>query len=254
MLRQIRKYVIPAVLGTFAAVPAVAVPFTFAPTGASPQLAGGTFTADTIQYTNNVFSVVQSDTSFVSHRVDPVIGFTLNGSPVTPSGFGSTYGLYFDITDIGFSTPTSLTFTSSVIRLKADPGAQNGAVTSTTGGISFANSGATGAGDDIVLATGTMISGLVGLDVLTGTRTTHFVEPFLPLSEEGGFFVSATGLMDFFNTAGPSVLTTTPGPGGTLVQVLNGGVGAAEFVPEPASLVLLFSAIGGLFVTRRRHS
>jgi hypothetical protein len=230
------------------------VPFTFAPNAATPALGGSSFPADTILYTNNVFSVVQPDTSFVSHRIDPVAGFSLGGNSVMPSGFGSAYGLYFDITDTGFSTPTSLTFASSTVTLKADPGNHNGAVTSTTGGISFANIGVNGAADDIALASGTMISGVAGLIPATGARTTHFVETFVPSLTEVGFFASSTGLMDFLNTTNPGLLVNTPGANGTLTQTINGASGTAQFVPEPASLVMLCSAVGVLFAARGRRA
>ncbi len=234
--------------------PAAAVPFTFAPDGATPALGGSSFTADAIQYTNNLRSVVQSDSSFVSHRVDPITGFTLAGNPVVPAGFGSSYGLYFDIIDTGFSTPTSLTFLSSTIALKADPGNQNGAVTSTSAGISFANTGTNGTADDITLATGIMISGVAGLIPATGQRITHFFETFVPSPGQAGFFASSTGLMEFVNILNPGLLINTPGPDGTIIQSFNGGVGTAQFVPEPGSIVLLCSAVGGLFVARRRRT
>ena len=243
-------------LGTIMAFwsPVEATPFTFAPGAANPALGGGTFTADTMLYTNNVFAVLQSNTSFVAHRIDPITGFSLNGNPVVPANFGSAYGLYFDIIDTGFSTPSSLAFTSSTVIFKADPGNQNGALTSTTSGISFANLGANGTADDIVLATATMLSGVAGLNPVTGVRTTHFQETFSPAAGEGGFFVSSTDLLDFLNTTNPGQLINTPGPNGTIIQTINGGSGAAQFVPEPASLILLCSAIGGLAMVHRRHS
>ena len=55
---------------------------------------------DAVQYQNNVFSTVQPDGTFVSHRLDPVTGFTLNGDCVVPAGFGTSYGLYFDISTV----------------------------------------------------------------------------------------------------------------------------------------------------------
>ena len=188
---------------------------------------------DSVQYQNNVFSTVQPDTTFVSHRIDPITGFSLNGNDVVPDGFGTNYGLYFDITDTGNSTPTSLSFSSSTFKLMYDPGNQNGAVTSTVNGIAFANTGANGAADDIELGSSTFVSGVAGLDPATGNRTTHFVENFVP-SDQGGLspFVHSPAVFDFLNTGPASLLVNTPQPNGTLVQTLNGGTGVAKSVPE----------------------
>jgi hypothetical protein len=189
---------------------------------------------DTVLYQNNLFSTVQADTSFVSHRIDPITGFTLNGKTVVPDGFGSKYGLYFDITDIGNSTPTSLTFNSSSFKLMYDPGNQDGAVTSTVNGISFANTGPTGAADDIVLGTGTFVSGVAGIDPATGNRTTHFVENFVPSPDAAKFspFVDSPAVFDSLNTGPASLLVNNIQPNGTNLQTLNGGTGVAKSVPE----------------------
>ena len=53
-------------------------------------------------------------------------------------------------------------------------------MTSTPDGISFANTEATGTQDDIVLGTGTMISGVATIDPATQARTTHFVATYTP--------------------------------------------------------------------------
>lgn len=189
---------------------------------------------DAVQYTNNVFSVVQPDGTFVAHRIDPVTGFSLSGSPVVPPGFGPAYSLYFDITDTGVSTPTSLSFTSSTFRLMLDPGNHDGAVTSTVNGVTFANTGSSGAADDIVLGTGSMASGVAAFDPSTGIRTTHFVENFVPTP--GGSplspLLNSAAVFDFLNTTPAGGLVNTPGANGTIIQTINAGTGIARSSPD----------------------
>jgi hypothetical protein len=188
---------------------------------------------DTVQYTNNVFSIVQPDGTFQAHRIDPVTGFVLSANPVIPAGFGTTYGLYFDITDTGTIGPGGQTFSSSTFKLMLDPGNQDGAVTATPDGIGFANTGTTGTQDDIVLGTGTMISGVATIDPTTQARSTHFVDSYTP----GDFnalspILSAPATFNFLNNTGASPLVATPGPNGTTIQTINGGEGAVTSVPE----------------------
>jgi hypothetical protein len=143
--------------------------------------------------------------------------------------------------------------------LKADPGNLDGAALATPGGIGFANGGATGAADDITLGTGAMVTGSASLDPATGVRTTLFVDTFASAPGEAGFFLapvfgSAT-FLDFLATTNPGLLQMTPGPGGTVIQTINGSTGVAQFVPEPGSIVLLGIGLLGLvpFVRRSRR-
>jgi hypothetical protein len=199
--------------------------------GGTAKISAPSFNA--VQYQNNLFSIVQPDSTFVSHRIDPITGFTLNGKGVVPDGFGTSYGLYFDITDTGNSTPTSLSFTSSTFKLMYDPENQNGAVTATSNGIGFDNTGANGAADDIELGSGTFVSGVAGVDPSTGFRTTHFVENFVPIDQAGlSPFVNSPAMFDFLNS-GSAVVVNTPQSDGTIVQTFNGASdGVATSVPE----------------------
>jgi hypothetical protein len=206
---------------------------------------------DSVQYQNNLFSTIQADGTYLAHRIDPVTGMTLNGALVTPPGFGTAYGLYFDIADTGVSTPTSLTFASSSFKLMYDPGNQDGAVTSTVNGISFADTGPNGAADDIVLGTGTMVSGVPSLNPATGIRTTHFVENFVPTAGLAALspFVSSPAVFDLVNSGAASLLVNNPGPNGTVLQTINGGTGVAKSAPAiGAGDTILVPNIGsGLF-------
>ena len=246
-------------IGLLAALasPADAATFTFAPSAAVPTLGGGTFSADTIYYTNSLYAVVQPDTTFVAHRIMDITGFSLNGITVNPIGFGSSYGLYIDDTDLGLSTPTSLRYTGGSIRILADPGNNNGAVTLSNSGIGFANGGPTGTADDVLLASGVELSGTASLDLAAGTRTTRLTDTYAAVASESGFFVApeSLGFIQFVNVSGIVALVNTPGQNGTTIQTFAGATGSAQFVPEPSSAGLLgIAALGLLWRTRRRSA
>jgi hypothetical protein len=134
-----------------------------------------------------------------------------------------------------------------------DPGNQNGVVTSTPNGIAFPNKGANGAADDIELGSGTFVSGVGGVDPATGSRTTHFVENFVPTDHvDLSPFVHSPATFDFLNNTGSSVLVNTPQPDGTIAQSLNGGSGVATSVPEigEGTTVLVPNILSGFFHPR----
>src|SRR5437868_2894827 len=82
---------------------AAAGPFTWDPSQANPPLsaAGSAFTADTINVSTYLHAIHPPDGSFVLDQLLNVVGFQLNGQPVTAPGFGSTYGLYFRLNSTG---------------------------------------------------------------------------------------------------------------------------------------------------------
>ena len=157
--------------------------FTWDPEAAG--LTGRAFTADTISFTGYLTDVSQPDGTHVANRIEVFTGFSLHGKPVTPEGFGSDYGLYFHAVDkgIGGPPPNILDFKSVEVELKADPGNHNGPVISDASGTGFTNTGPTGEADDIVLAHGSLVSGMLFLD-LTPTPPTlkgDQVGTFIPM-------------------------------------------------------------------------
>jgi hypothetical protein len=138
----------------------------------------------------------------------------------------------------------------------ADPGNQDATPSATlSGGLAFANTGPTGAADDVTLATGTVISGSFGIQS-NGQPGTHFVETFEPTSSQAAAFLDPIGpyvqIEEFlFNTATSRVAGTLSN-GDTYVLV-NGGFGTEDLqVPEPPSLLLLGGGLLFLGLAWRR--
>jgi hypothetical protein len=237
---------------------ASAVPFTWDSSQANPPLAGAgsAFTADTINVTTYLHAIHPADGSFLLDQLLNITGFQLNGQPVTAPGFGSTYGLYFRINSTGQTIGGITTYNTINISLMADPGDNDGPISASATGISFSNTGPTGAADDFTLGTGALISASLAFNPATMAINAHYLESFSPSPGEIGFFDNSVfSELDIALTTPLQLLQTLPpGSDGTFIQLVNGGTGQVTSVPEPASIILLASGVLGLAFIRRRRA
>src|SRR5215813_10763936 len=238
------------------AVSAAALTFTWDPAGANPSLGGTSFTADSMTLTNYLFGVVQTNGLTPEHLIQPITSFQRNGSSVAVAGLGTTFGLYFDINALFSTVGGGPHFDSLDVRLMADRNADNGTVSSTLTGVSFSN--AAGVANDFQLAHGTLVAATVALDPATGIRHAHFLDTFVPESNQAGFFVTpAAGvpvLLQIDLTTPPDTFQAIPQPDGTTIQLVNNGAGTAVLVPESGSLSLLVGGIALVALARWRHT
>ena len=183
---------------------------------------------DTLNTSTYLHSVIQTNNQFDLQWLMPVTGFENNGQSVTPSGFDKEYGLYLTIDAsgvVGQTTPTPIAskFTSIDVTLWADPKNDAGTASSTVeNGAAFSGNTA----NDIVLATGTMVSGQMSVDPTTGVRTAIDVEKLTPTLEGtlllGGSIKQGDLLTEHFTTQPDEFQVVNPGDG-TSVDLVNGG-------------------------------
>ena len=246
--------------------PARANPFTFAPNAAAPVLGGSTFTADTLYDKNynrttnfNDFTTLRQTVNGNQYAL--ITGFSLNGAPVTPAGFDTNYGLYIHITStfsfpinaagvtIGPSTYTALNFS-----LVADVGHDDGTLATSAAAIGFSN--AAGVANDVILATGSLVSATNTADP-DGTRHGFQTTTFVPSAGETGFFVDPSTPSFFVasGTSAPNAFSVVSVSGPNFVTLVDGSLSTASgtLVPEPSSAGLLgVGALGLHFLQRRR--
>jgi hypothetical protein len=177
--------------------------------------------------------VPQPDGTHLVDRIEQITGFSLNGHTVTPTGFGTDYGLYFEFVDhnTGDFPPT---FLSIDMTLKADPGDLNGPVVSDTSQTGFTNTGPTGQADDIVLAHGSLVSGMLFLDDTTTTPMLDAteVETFTP--DIADFFKGGSDVIKGVASNPVTLLTMTDVSDVGTVTNFNNHAGHIQFVQDPA--------------------
>lgn len=258
-----------AVLACIASSQAAAGPVTFTwdPSNATPALTAGpaAFSADAISVTNyirttNANNLTTLKQTFLGSQIQTINGFTLNGASVAVAGLNSAYGLYFRITPAGAfpinasgTTVGPAVYSQLDVQLVADVGHDDGSVVNNAAGIGFSN--AAGVGNDVVLATGSLLSASLALSA-TGTRNAHYVTTFQPVAAEAGFFSGPNVALiweEFLNTP-PSAFQVIPVDALTVLNVVGAdgsSTGTAQLVPEPASLALLAAGLVGLAGSRR---
>jgi hypothetical protein len=195
---------------------------------------------DTLNTSTYLHSVVYPNNSFALEWLMPVTGLQDNGQPITPPGFDNSYGLYLTVDASGIlgqttPTPVAAQFTSINVTLWADPKNDAGTASSTVeNGAAF--SGPTS--NDIVLATGTMVSGMMSVDPTTGIRTATDVETLTPTLDGtvllDGSIQPGEQITENFTTQ-PDEFQVVSQPDGTSVDLVNGGAATVTFSQSDGS-------------------
>jgi hypothetical protein len=205
-------------------------PNTFHWNPAAAGLTGSAFTADTIDTLGNLTSVPQPDGTDIVDRIQVITGFSLNGHTVTPTGFGTDYGLYFESVDHNVGFPP--TFLSIEWELKADPGNLNGPVISDTSQTGFTNTGPTGQADDIILAHGSLVEAMLFIDDTTSPPLLNSSQVLTFIPDIADFFKGGSDLLRGFASNPATLFTRTELPDGTIVGNFNNFVGHSQFVTD----------------------
>jgi len=211
----------------------------FPPLGAPDAKADHFTSVDTLDVENFLRSVVQPDLSSELNILLPVTGFADKGQPVMPAGFDKAYGLYLTINASVTDNPngTANHFNSLNVTLWADPRNNDGTPSvSETSNPAFSN----GTANDIVLATGTMVSASMSFDPTTDTRHGDFVETMTPTLEGTillhGSITQGSELEEQIASNATTFQQYSQPDGGIIITV-DGGTGQVTLDPPGTILV-----------------
>ena len=198
-------------------------------------------TMDASNYLRAVNTATSPTTSIDNlHFLMPVTGFENDGKSVTPTGFDKGYGLFLTIdgTSLG-TTPggPATSFANLNFTLWADPLNNDGTPSvSQTSDPAFSN----GMTNDIVLATGTMVSASMSLDPTTMLRTADFVDRMTP-TLAGSVLLDGSikpgDLLEVKAHTPPDTFASYPQSDGSVIIVVDGGT--ATITLDPQGTILL---------------
>jgi hypothetical protein len=191
---------------------------------------------DTLEANNYLRAVISPNLTGSLHFLMPVTGFENNGQPVTPAGFDKHYGLFLTIDGTNITNPdataTANTFLSLNFTLWADPGNNDGTPSvSETSDPAFSN----GLTNDIVLATGSMVSASMSLDPNTMLRTADFVDRITPTLEGTVLLDGSIKPGDLLEVKAHTPLDTFqshPQSDGSLINTVDGGTATIALDPQ----------------------
>jgi hypothetical protein len=194
---------------------------------------------DTLDASNYLRANIGSDLNATIHFIMPVTGFENSGQSLTPEGFGKTYGMYLtlDGTDIANSNGSLNHFTSLNATLWLDPKNDAGTPTvSPSSDPSFLNGNA----NDIVLATGTFVSGSMSLDPTSLVRSADLVERMTPTLDGTillGGSIQPGSLLEEKTNAPLDTFSQTNNLDGSIVTTVSGGT--AQITLDPQGTILI---------------
>jgi hypothetical protein len=199
---------------------------------------------DTLDTSNYLRSVIQPNGSLLLNFLQPVTGFASNGQQVMPPGFDKDYDLFLTINATGVSSLPSgnaLSFSTMNVTLWADPRGNDGTPSvSETSNPSFSN----GMTNDIVLATGTLVSAEMMFNPTTMVRSADFVQSLTPTLEgsllSDGSLKQGSLLEEKLTTPSTAFVMYNQPDGGIIDTVTDGSGAVTLSNPDgsPADLMI----------------